>query len=62
MRPDLYDVLILLGLAALPVGAWMAWRPGGPIVFGVLALTIGVLGKRGGAALAAARKPTASGS
>lgn len=56
MKPDLFDVLLLLGLAALAAGAgcaaylaggWWAAAAGAATVLGIGFLTAGVLGKRG---------------
>jgi hypothetical protein len=46
-RPDLFDVLALIGLAAMSVGFSLYWPPVGLIVAGAGLLTIGVMGSRG---------------
>lgn len=37
-RLDRQDLLILLGVLLIGVGAWMAWRPAGLMVTGALLL------------------------
>lgn len=63
-KPDVFDVLLLLGLAAFAAGAGCAaYALGGPVVaaagvllvLGLGCLTIGVQGKRGMLAAARAR-------
>ena len=46
-RPDLFDVLVLLGLAVMAAGVAMWWAPAGVMVAGAGLLTVGVLGKLG---------------
>lgn len=45
-RPDLFDLLVIIGLALVSTGFGLWWVPAGLIVGGVGLLTIGVLGSR----------------
>jgi ADP-ribose pyrophosphatase YjhB (NUDIX family) len=48
-RPDLFDLMALLGLILLTAGVGMWSVPGGFVAAGVVLLTIGVLGSGRGA-------------
>lgn len=49
-RPDLPDLLVIIGLALLAVGFGIWWVPAGLIAGGAGLLTLGVVGKLGGSA------------
>lgn len=40
--------LLVVGVACLALGAWMAWEPAGPLVVGAALILIPVLWVRGG--------------
>ena len=41
---DGWETAVLLGLACLAVGGWMAWPPLGPIVLGLSLTGLGIMG------------------
>lgn len=45
--PDARDVLALVGVALIAVGAWFIYKPAAPIVVGIFCLGIGTWRRRG---------------
>ena len=48
MRPSVWDIVAVMGCAAVAYGAYMIAAPAGWIVGGVLALILGALGSNAG--------------